>query len=408
VTRTVVVVGASIGGVSTAQALRREGWQDRIVLVGAEPDLPYDKPPLSKQVLAGSWPCEQARLLDDAGAREAGLELWLGRPAVRLDVAERQVLLEGGDRLAYDAVVLATGARARPSPWRPASGVHVLRTLADALALREALATPGHVVVVGGGFIGGEVAATARSLGQDVTVVDPLPVPMGRVLGPEVGQLFTDLHRRHGVRTCFGVGVERVTGRQRDLQVELTDGTVLSATTVVVGIGARPDDGWLADSGLLVDDGVVCDASGRAQGARDVYAVGDLSRWHHPRVGAPVRFEHWTNAVEQAACVAHALLHPEQARIHHPGGYVWTDQHDWRAQVIGVPSEGSTHVLLGEPTGAPMRFGVVYGDGPRLCGALFVNWPKGPGLSRRLLSAGEAFPVAVERLGAALPGRPAG
>jgi phthalate 3,4-dioxygenase ferredoxin reductase subunit len=406
--RTAVVVGASIGGVRTAQALRAAGWQDRVVLVGAEPELPYDKPPLSKQLLAGTWEPAQARLLDEAEAVAAGIEMVLGRPAEHLDVAERRVLLAGGEPLAYDVLVVATGAHARPSPWRPDSGVHVVRTLQHALALRAALAQPGPVVVVGGSFLGGEIASTAHALGHEVVVVDPLPVPMGRVLGTEVGQLFSDLHVRHGVQTRFGLGVERVRGVQGDLRVELTDGSVLAAATVVVAIGARPADDWLADSGLLVDDGVVCDAGGRAQGARDVYAVGDVSRWFSPRRSAHVRIEHWTNAVEQAAVVAEAVLRPEQARPHTPVEYVWTDQHDWRAQTVGTPATGDSHVVLGDPDGAAPRFGVLYGDGSRLCGALLVNWPKGMLQSRKLLAAGADLADAVERLRAVLPAAPAG
>lgn len=403
---TAVVVGASVGGVRTAQALRTEGWDGRIVVVGAEPDLPYDKPPLSKQLLAGAWEPEQARLLEPDEAERDGLELRLGARAERLDVAAREVVLAGGERLAYDVVVIATGASARPSPWRPGSGVHVLRDLVDATALRAALATPGHLVVVGGGFIGAEVASTAHALGHEVTVVDPLPVPMGRLLGAEVGRLFTDLHERHGVRTRFGLGVERVTGSQGDLRVELTDGAVLAAATVVVGIGAVPNDGWLADSGLLIDNGIVCDGSGRAQGAAGVYAVGDVARWYHAGRGDHVRIEHWTNAVEQAACVAHAITHPDEPRTHVPVEYVWTDQHDWRSQIVGVPSRGSAHVVVGDPAGQPARFAVVYTEGPSLRGALFVNWPKGMSLTRRLLAADESADTAVQRLRALLTAAP--
>lgn len=400
--RTTVVVGASVAGIRTAQALRAQDWPDRIVVVGAEPDLPYDKPPLSKQVLAGSWAPEQARLLDPASADDASLELRLGQPAQHLDVAGRTLVLADGSRLAYDALVLATGATARPSPWRPPSGVHVLRTLRQALALREVLQRPGHVVVVGAGFIGAEVASTARGLGQQVTLVDPLQVPAGRSLGDEVGELFSQLHRRHGVTTRFGLGVERVDGVQGDLHVELTDGSWLAATTVVVGIGARPDDGWLADSGVLLDDGVVCDATGRAVGAPGVYAVGDLSRWWSPRQNAYVRMEHWTNAVEQAARVARTLVQPDDDTPHEPVEHVWSDQYDWRTQVLGRPSGGATQVLVGDPAAVPARFVTAYGEGPGpdgpLVGALCVNWPKAMLLVRRALAAGDPLPTTVDRL----------
>ncbi|HEU0101345.1 MAG TPA: FAD-dependent oxidoreductase [Mycobacteriales bacterium] len=403
---TAVVVGASVGGVRTAQALRAEGWPGRIVLVGAETEPPYDKPPLSKQVLAGAWEPAAALLLQPGEAERDGLELRLGVRAERLHVAERELVLAGGERLSYDVVVIATGARARPSPWQPGSGVHVLRTLADALELRAALARPGHVVVVGGGFIGAEVASTARALGCEVTLVDPLPVPMGRVLGEPVGQLFTELHERHGVHTRFGLGVERVTGSAGALEVELTDGSRLEATTVVVGIGAQPEDDWLADSGLLIDNGVVCDGSGRAQGAPAVYAVGDVARWHSTRRGEHVRIEHWTSAVEQAACVAHAITHPDEPRTHAAVEYVWSDQHDWRCQIVGVPSAGPQHEVLGDPTAVPARFGVVYRDGPQLRGAMCVNWPRGTSLTRRLLLGDEPADAAVDQLRALLAAAP--
>lgn len=397
-TRTALVVGASVGGVRTAQELRRQGWCGGIVLVGAETDLPYDKPPLSKQLLAGSWPPEQVRLLDSAAAGQDDIELLLGSPAVALDVAGQQVALADGKRLPYDELVLATGAAARPSPWQPESGLYLLRTLSDAVALRAALAQAGPVVVVGGGFLGAEVASTAQAWGCEVTIVDPVPVPMGRTLGDDIGRLFTDLQHAHGVQTRLGHGVERVTGRQGDLQVVLTDGETLRASTVVVAIGAVPNDRWLAGSGLLIDDGVVCDAAGLALGAAAVHAVGDVARWDNPRRGRAVRVEHWTSAVAQAVHVAHRLTHPDDTAPELPVEYVWTNQHDWQAQVVGVPMDGDRHVVVGDPTGSPARFGVAYADGDRLCGALLVNWPKGMLLARRLLTAGEAFPAAVDGL----------
>ncbi|MPZ97551.1 MAG: NAD(P)/FAD-dependent oxidoreductase, partial [Propionibacteriales bacterium] len=205
-TGTVVVVGSSVGGVRTAQALRSEGFGGRVVLVGEESQLPYDKPPLSKQFLTGQWDADRVLLLTPEKAAQDDIELRLGSPATRLDVAERTVMLADGTSLSYDSAVIATGASARPSPWRADSGVHVVRTLEDSSQLHAQLADGGPVVVVGGGFIGAEVAASARGLGHEVTVVDPLPTPIGRVVGPEIGQLFTELHHRHGVATRFGVG----------------------------------------------------------------------------------------------------------------------------------------------------------------------------------------------------------
>jgi phthalate 3,4-dioxygenase ferredoxin reductase subunit len=399
VTRTVVVVGSSIGGVRTAQALRSEGFDGRVVLVGEESDLPYDKPPLSKQFLAGDWPLEKVLLLTREAAEKDAIELRLGSRATRLDVAAHRVLLADGEALSYDSLVVATGASARPSPWHPESGVHVVRTLEDSLRLREALMRTGPVIVVGGGFIGAEVAATARGLGHEVTVVDPLPTPIGRVVGPEIGRLFSELHHRHEVETRFGVGVEEVTGRAGDLHVGLTDGTRLSGATVVVGIGAVPNDGWLADSGLPIENGVLCDEYSRALDAPDVFAIGDVARWFHPGHREHVRVEHWTNAVEQGVCAAHNIAHPDDLRSYRPVEYVWSDQYDWKAQIVGRPIHGVRHELVGTLEGDHPRGAVLYADDAgRLCGAVTVNWPKALVQCRRLVPQAASFDDAMTRL----------
>lgn len=405
---TVVVVGSSVAGVRTVQALRSAGSTDRVVLVGEESELPYDKPPLSKQFLAGSWDTEKIRLLTAEQATELDVELRLGAAAERLDVAGRQLHLADGSALDFDVVVLATGAAARPSPWPVGSGVHVVRTLADARALRADLADDGPVVVVGGGFIGAEVAATAHALGRTVTVVDPLPTPIGRVVGDEVGEHFTALHHRHGVRTCFGTGVESISGAVGDLTVTLTDGTSLPAATVVVGIGAVPNDGWLATSGLLVENGVTCDQHCRAVDSPDVYVVGDLARWYHPGHEEHLRVEHWTNAVDSAVVAAHNIAHPDDLRAHAPVEYVWSDQYDWRIQIVGRPARATRHELVGSLDGDTARGAVLYtDDGGRLRGAVTVNWPKALVTCRRLVSAGAGFADAVAQVGALPPARAA-
>jgi phthalate 3,4-dioxygenase ferredoxin reductase component len=405
VTRTVVVIGSSVGGVSTAQALRREGFEGRIVLVGEETATPYDKPPLTKQFLAGDWDADRVTLLRPEAAERSGIELRLGAAATRLDVAGRRVLLADGTQLAYDSLVVATGAAARPSPWRPGSGIHVVRTLQDSRALREALRSGGPVVVVGGGFIGAEVASTARVLGHEVTVVDPLPTPIGRVVGPEVGRYFTELHHRHGVETRFGVGVEEVDGAAGRLRIRLTDGAELAAATVVVGIGAIPNDGWLVGSGIPIDNGVLCDQFSRAIDAPDVYVVGDVARWFHPGYREHIRAEHWTNAVEQGACAASNITHPGDLRPYRPVEYVWSDQYDWKIQLVGRPAAGTRFVLIGELTGETPRAAVLYTDGGtrRLCGAVTVNWPRALVQCRRLMTAGATLDEARDRFGALEP-----
>ncbi|MFD7443691.1 NAD(P)/FAD-dependent oxidoreductase [Streptomyces sp. NPDC059909] len=386
---TVVVVGASVAGVRAAQALRAEGHQGSIVLVDADSEVPYDKPPLSKQFLSGEWDADRLRLLTPEDARNAGLELRLGVAARRLDPTAQRVELADGSELAYDACVLATGAAARPSPWGATSGVHVVRTLDDAAALRSDLRAGGSVVVVGGGFIGAETAATAHRLGCHVTVVDPLPSPIGRVLGPAAGPLFADLHTRHEVAARFGRGVTAVTGTAGNLSVALDDGEVLPARTVVVGIGAVPNDAWLAGSGLRVDNGVLCDEYCRALGVENVYAAGDLARWYHPGRGRHLRVEHWTNAVDQAALVAHNITHPEDLRPHAPVEYVWSDQYDWKIQIVGCPADAAHHTLVGSFDGASARGAALYTDETGLLtAAMTVNWPRALVECRRLVAGG--------------------
>ncbi|MET7997023.1 FAD-dependent oxidoreductase [Amycolatopsis sp. NPDC005232] len=389
---TVVIVGASVGGVRTAQALRAQGHDGRIVLVGAEPHLPYDKPPLSKQFLAGAWEHDRLALLTEEEAAADGIELRLGVAATGVDPVARTVNLADGTDLGYDTLVIATGATARPSPWAAESGVHVLRTLTDGTGLRAVLAEPGPLVVVGGGFIGAEVAATAHAAGREVTVVDPLPAPIARVLGDEVGRLVGDVHRRHGVETRFGTGVRAVSGRVGALEITLTDGTVLPAGTVVVGIGAVPAVEWLADSGLELDNGLVCDEFCRATGHPEIFGVGDVARWFHAGHGEHVRVEHWTNAVEQAACVAHNVVHPEDPVQYRPTEYAWSDQYDWKIQIAGRPNRATGFELAGDPTTDPPRFAALYRDETgRLSAAVTVNWPKLLVAARRLITAGTPY-----------------
>jgi phthalate 3,4-dioxygenase ferredoxin reductase component len=392
----VAVVGSSVGGVRAARALRAEGYQGSITLVGEEPELPYDRPPMSKQVLTGAWSTERAGLLTAQAAADAGIELRLGAPARALDPQARLVHLAAGESLPYDDLVIATGASPRPSPWQPESGVYQLRTLADCLALRKRFAGGGAVVMIGSGFIGAEAAAAARSAGCDVTLVDPLPVPMERAVGPVVGALLADVHPRHGVRTRFGVGVRAVSGRAGDLTVALSDASVLRAETVVVGIGAIPNDQWLHGSGLVVEDGVVCDAYLAAAGAAHVFAVGDVARWPHPELDALVRSEHWTNAADQARCVARNIARPGARETFQPSDYFWSDQYDWKVQLAGQRARAVAEWVIGTPQAARPQVTVLHADAAgRLCAAVCLNWPKAFVQCRRLLD--ERAPAAQAR-----------
>jgi NADPH-dependent 2,4-dienoyl-CoA reductase/sulfur reductase-like enzyme len=384
-----VIVGASIGGARTAQALRSGGYQGEITLVGDEPMLPYDRPPLSKGLLAGTATAESVTLLTQAQAADLGIRLRLGRAARHLDVAGSFVQLEDGERLRYDDVVIATGARPRPSPWGKPAGVHYLRTLRDAVALREDLARGGPVVIIGAGFVGCEVAATAREAGVGtVTLVDPVRVPMGRVIDPATAARLGALHREHGVVTRFGTGVEAIEPAAGGLVVRLSDGSALAAATVVVGIGAIAHDEWLASSGLPVGGGLRCDERCRAEGAPRVHAVGDVARWHHAGYGTLVRAEHWTNAVDQARYVAADIVRPGEQGPYQPVEFVWSDQYEARIQVVGRTGGQLRPVTL-ERAGQPGSFAVLYASpGGGLSGAVTVSWPKAAVAARRAVKAG--------------------
>ena len=382
----VVIVGSSVGGVRAARALRAEGYPGPVTLVGEERGLPCDRPPLSKQVLTGSWAPDRATLLTAQAARDDGIELRLGAAAVALDTDARRVLLADGGPLPYDDLVIATGASPRPSPWQPESGVYQLRTLADCLELKQRFAEGGSVVLVGGGFIGAETAAAARAAGCDVTIVDPLRIPMERAAGSVVGELLGALHRRHGVTTRFGAGVRAVSGQSGDLLVTLDDGSSLKAATVVVGIGAVPNDAWLRGSGLVVEDGVACDANLAAVGAERVFAVGDVARWPHPELSARVRSEHWTNAADQARCVARNIAHPDAPEAYRSSDYVWSDQYDWKVQVAGQRARATAEWVIGTPAGERPQVMVVHADADgRVCAVVGLNWPRAFVRGRRLL-----------------------
>jgi 3-phenylpropionate/trans-cinnamate dioxygenase ferredoxin reductase subunit len=332
-TADVVIVGASVAGVRTAEALRRRGFGGRITLIGAEPHPPYDRPPLSKAFLTGHAAEDDLALLDGERQDRLELELRLGQQAVAVDVPARLVRLASGEPVSFGALVIATGSLPRRLPaldgW---PGVHVLRTLDDALAIRAALAAGARVAVIGGGFIGAEVAWSARALGLDVAIIDPVPALMARGLGPALGTVLATRHADHGVTLRLGRSVARAEGAGRVERLVLDDGSSLDADIVVVGIGVDPALGWLASSGLPVDGGMCCDASLRVCGSDSIYAVGDVARWPSSRFG-PLRLEHWTNAGDSALAVAAALTGTPAP--FDPLPYVWSDQLGARLQVFG-------------------------------------------------------------------------
>ena len=369
----VLVVGASAAGLATAEALRRKGFTGGLTLLGDEAHPPYDRPPLSKQVLAGAWEPERARLRGQDVLDALGATFVLGDPAVSLDLPTRGVRTASGTVLRADAVVVATGVRPRTLPDQAGlGGVHVLRTLGDAVALRTDLLAAERLVVVGDGVLGAEVAATAHGLGLDVTLAGPQAAPLAAQLGPLASGLLADLHAERGVRLRLGAAVLGLTGRDgRVTGVRLATGDVLPADVVVVALGAIPNTDWLRDSGLLVDDGVVCDRGCRA--AEGVYAVGDVARWHHEHLGASLRLENRTNAAEQAGVVADNVLGADRAYT--PVPYFWTDQFDVKLQVFGVlPADAEVSVVDGEVTAG--RFVALYERAGEPVGVLGWNMPK--------------------------------
>jgi 3-phenylpropionate/trans-cinnamate dioxygenase ferredoxin reductase subunit len=391
----VVIVGASLGGLRTAQSLRLVGFTGRITLIGDEEHAPYDRPPLSKHVLSGEWQPEQAFLADDEELKRLEIEVRLSTRATGLDLPGKAVLL-GDERLAYDTLVIATGATPRSIPGTPdLGGIHVLRSLDDCIALRRDLETASKVVVVGAGFIGAEVAATAREKGLDVTVLEALPVPLARGLGSVLGPVIAGLHLDHGVDLRTGTGVAGFEGDGRVERVLLADGDHLDADVVVVGIGVVPNTAWLDDSGLEIRDGVVCDEHCRAVGAPDVYVVGDVARWYNPLFEQEMRLEHWTNAVDQAMAVATTIN--GEPTSYAPVPYVWSDQYGSKIMIAG--HVGPTDVVE-VPIGAfdDRKFVALTHHDGKLNAVVGLNEPRKVLRLRRLL---ESRPSAEEALAAA-------
>ncbi len=399
--RDIVIVGASIAGFSAAAELRARGFDGAIHLVGDEPVRTYERPPLSKGVLAGDDPATTAW----AAARDDDLDLdWLvGERAVGLDVAECTVELASHETLRYDGVVIATGASPRRLPGQPElAGIHVLRSLDDSLGLRADLdADPERVVVIGAGFIGAEVAATCRGRGHAVSLVDPLDQPLERVVGTEVGAAVAGVHRANGVDLRLAVGVDAIEGADHVERVRLSDGTVIETDLVVVGIGVTPNTGWLDGSGLDVDDGVRCDATTLV--APGITACGDVASWDSPRYGQ-VRIEHWDNASDMGRAAGRRLLTGDaDAQVYDPVPWFWSDQYDVRLQVAGRPTlreQGGTFAVV-EGAVDDGRFVALYGHEGRVTGALGWNWPAKAVRYRMALEDGLAWDDALAAGGGA-------
>jgi NADPH-dependent 2,4-dienoyl-CoA reductase/sulfur reductase-like enzyme len=379
----IVVVGSSLAGLRACETLRQDGYVGRITLVGAEQGEPYDRPPLSKKVLAGEWEADRTRLRKPEEFASLDLTLRLGVKAAALDTTARTLSLADGSALSYDGLVIATGSTPRRLPGQPLlDGVTELRTLSDSLGLRERIADgTARVIVIGAGFIGLEVAATARQKGCSVTVLEGGPAPMIRGLGPDMGLAVASVHGRHDVEVRCGVQVRELEGDgTRVTGVRLADGELVPADVVVVGVGVAPAVEWLNDSGLALRDGVLCDAT-LYTGVPGVYAAGDCARWPNLAFDGhddvEMRVEHWTNAAEQGAAAARNLL--AVARGEQPEPYVsvpffWSDQFESRIQFVGRAHGGDDiHVFAGSTDGA---FAALYGWEGRLRGVLGVSMPK--------------------------------
>ncbi len=328
-----MIVGGGLAAARIAEQLRRAEYTGAITIVSDEVHLPYDRPPLSKEVLRKE--VDDVFLKPREWYDEKNITLRLGSAATGLDTREQTITLDDGAVLGYDELVIATGLVPRRIPAFPdLEGIRVLRSFDECMALREHASDARHAVIVGAGFIGCEVAASLRGLGVDVVLVEPQPTPLASVLGEQIGELVARLHRDEGVDVRLGIGVAEVRGQGHVDTVVLTDGTEVTADLVVVGIGSRPATEWLDGSGIEVDNGVICDEAGRTS-APNVWALGDVASWRDP-MGHQARVEHWSNVAEQARVVVPAMLGRDApANVVVP--YFWSDQYDVKIQCLGEP-----------------------------------------------------------------------
>ena len=392
--QSIAVVGASLAGLRAAEALRRAGYAGRLTLIGAESHLPYDRPPLSKELLSGEWDRDRV-VLRKAPYDELDLELLLGFRATALDAAARTISLHDGREVRADGIVLATGAAPRLLPGLPQlEGITTLRTLDDCMALRAEMERGARVCVIGAGFIGAEVAATARARGLDVTVLEALDAPMVRGVGERIGASLAALHRANGVDLRTGVTVEGVEGSDRVERVRLAGGDTVECDVLLVAVGAAPCTDWLEGSGLTIDDGVVCDETLLA--APGIVAAGDIARWSNPTFdGESMRVEHWTNAAEQGMHAAARLLAADgEATAFAAVPFVWSDQFGVKIQSAGRFS-GTDRMEVVHGAIDDHRFVAIFERDGRISGVLGCSEPRRVMQYRRLIGAGTPFDEAL-------------
>jgi NADPH-dependent 2,4-dienoyl-CoA reductase/sulfur reductase-like enzyme len=369
--RRIVVVGGSLAGVHAAEALRERGFDGELTLVSADPGLPYDRPPLSKELLLEGKSAEQLLLRPASWYEEQGIGLRLGTAARGLDAAGGRLALSDGSEIHYDGMVLATGSVARRLPAVPEGArVHVIRTLENALELRPELVPGRHLVMIGGGFIGLEVAGVARRLGLDVTLIEGSSTPLARVFGREVGDWYRELHERNGVRLVCDSSVDSLESTPGGITLSLNSGERINGDVVVAGIGSTPAVDWLAGSAVEISNGVACTPE-LLTSAPNIVAAGDIARWRNPVFDEEMRVEHWSNAVDQGRHVAATLLGGREPFASVP--YFWTDQHDTKMRFVGRAA-GATDTRI--ETISDDKLVVTLGRDGVLTGALCVCAPR--------------------------------
>ena len=368
--QTFVIVGASLAGAKAAEELRAEGFDGRVVLVGAEAERPYERPPLSKEYLRGEAVRDNVYVHEAGFYADQDIELRLGRTAVSLNAWTAELVLDDGERLRYDRLLLATGSEPRrlAVPGGELDGLLYLRSVEDSDALRERLTAGSSVVVVGAGWIGCEVAASARQRGADVTVVEPSSVPLERVLGAEVGAIYRDIHADHGVRMLSGTGVEAFEGETAVERVRTSDGRTLDCDLVVVGVGVQPRSGLAAAAGIAVENGILVDQHLQTSAA-GVFAAGDVANAHHPFYDERIRVEHWANALHQGPVAARAMLDRDDVYDRLP--YFFSDQYDVGMEYAGFARSWDRVVFRGDP--AAREFIAFWLAGDRVVAGMNVN-----------------------------------